>query len=173
VDELPEGRRDGVRRWLRSLIADFPDARYVITTRPAATPADWLGADDFTVAELEPMPRADVPVYVRRWHAAMPGPLSLVFCGSATLVGLAALAKLQLLNPAGTPDADLTQLPRILGGRRRRCPRADPRRHRVHLEPDLRERVGRTERVLLRHDGEQRTPAAPDWQVITSSLSRR
>ncbi|MDG4834589.1 NACHT domain-containing protein [Solwaraspora sp. WMMD1047] len=71
VDELPESRRDEVRRWLHHLIADFPKARYVVTTRPAATPADWLGADDFTVAELEPMTPADVSVFVHRWHEAM------------------------------------------------------------------------------------------------------
>jgi hypothetical protein len=71
VDELPESRRDAVRRWLHDLIGDFPNARYVVTTRPAATPADWLGADDFTVAELEPMTPADVSVFVHRWHEAM------------------------------------------------------------------------------------------------------
>jgi hypothetical protein len=71
VDELPESRRGAVRRWLHDLIKDFPNARYVVTTRPAATPADWLGADDFTVAELEPMTPADVSVFVHRWHEAM------------------------------------------------------------------------------------------------------
>ena len=36
---------------------------------------------------------------------------------------------------------------------RRRGPRADPRRHRLHVEPRLRGRVGRAQRVLLGHDG--------------------
>ena len=43
-----------------------------------------------------------------------------------------------------------------LGRARRRGARADPRRHRVHLEPDLPERVGRAERGVLRHHGHQR-----------------
>lgn len=71
VDELTETRRDEARRWLRELVALFPTARYVVSTRPAAVPADWLGRDDFDVAELEPMTAADVPVFVHRWHEAM------------------------------------------------------------------------------------------------------
>lgn len=42
-----------------------------MTTRPAAAPADWLDADDFVVAELEPMTPGDVQVFVHRWHEAM------------------------------------------------------------------------------------------------------
>lgn len=71
VDELPEERREDARRWLSDLIASFPAARYVVTTRPAAAPADWLHGEDFVVAELEPMTPADVPVFVHRWHEAM------------------------------------------------------------------------------------------------------
>jgi hypothetical protein len=71
VDELTETRRDEARRWLRELVAAFPAARYVVTSRPAAVPADWLGRDDFDVADLEPMTATDVPVFVHRWHEAM------------------------------------------------------------------------------------------------------
>lgn len=71
VDELTERRRDEARRWLRELIAAFPQARYVVTTRPAAVAADWLGRADFDVAELEPMSGVDIPVFVHRWHEAM------------------------------------------------------------------------------------------------------
>lgn len=71
VDELTEARRDETRRWLRELVAAFPAARYVVTTRPAAVGADWLGREDFEVAELEPMSAAELPVFVQRWHEAM------------------------------------------------------------------------------------------------------
>lgn len=71
VDELTEVRREETRRWLRELVATFPAARYVVTTRPAAVPSDWLGRDDFDVAELEPMSAVEVPVFVQRWHEAM------------------------------------------------------------------------------------------------------
>ncbi|MBV1855614.1 NACHT domain-containing protein [Catellatospora tritici] len=71
VDELAEDLRQEVRTWLSALVGTFPEARYVITSRPAAAPADWLDHDGFTVAEMEPMSRSDVPVFVRRWHDAM------------------------------------------------------------------------------------------------------
>ncbi|MEV6524171.1 NACHT domain-containing protein [Longispora sp. NPDC051575] len=71
VDELAPERRDEVRTWLSELVTAFPDSRYVITSRPAAVPADWLGTNNFDVAELEPMTAEDTTVFVRRWHAAM------------------------------------------------------------------------------------------------------
>ena len=36
VDEMPEGQREHVRSWLGGLIGDFPNARYVVTSRPTA-----------------------------------------------------------------------------------------------------------------------------------------
>lgn len=71
VDELAEERRDEVRRWLRELIDAFPHARYVVTSRPAAAPRDWLDIDGFLPAELEPMTPAQVRIFVGRWHEAM------------------------------------------------------------------------------------------------------
>lgn len=71
VDELPEQRRLEARRWLSDLASTFPAARVVVTSRPAAAPADWLGQDDFDVAELEPMSPPDVQTFVHRWHEAM------------------------------------------------------------------------------------------------------
>ncbi|MGC4755639.1 NACHT domain-containing protein [Micromonospora trifolii] len=71
VDELAENRRLEARRWLRDLVAAFPLARFVITSRPAATPAEWLGREAFDVAELEPMSRTDIAVFIARWHEAM------------------------------------------------------------------------------------------------------
>ena len=44
-------------------------------------------------------------------------------------------------------------LHRVLGRSRRRRPRAEPRRHRGHEQPDLPESVGCAERGVLRHDG--------------------
>jgi hypothetical protein len=71
VDELSEERRTDAQRWLRELVDAFPYARFVVTSRPAAVPADWLGDTEFDVAELEPMTRSDVSVFVHRWHEAM------------------------------------------------------------------------------------------------------
>jgi hypothetical protein len=71
VDELAEDRRDEVRRWLADLVTAFPDARYVVTSRPAAAPEDWLDAAGFLAAELEPMTPVQVRLLVHRWHEAI------------------------------------------------------------------------------------------------------
>lgn len=71
VDELPQGRREEARRWLRDLISDFPDCRYVVTTRPGAASEDWLSADGFVSAELQPLRNEDVGAFVHHWHAAV------------------------------------------------------------------------------------------------------
>lgn len=71
VDELPEDRRSHVHTWLGELIAAFPNATYIVTSRPAAVEVDWLESYGFTVAELQPMTSADVRAFVHRWHEAM------------------------------------------------------------------------------------------------------
>ncbi len=76
VDELREGvRRDAARDWLRELVAAFPEARYVVTSRPAAVSDRWLAGEStragFTTIELQPMSQSDMRSFVRRWHEAM------------------------------------------------------------------------------------------------------
>ncbi|WP_328447352.1 NACHT domain-containing protein [Amycolatopsis sp. NBC_00438] len=73
LDELPDDRRREVRDWLRELVATFPRARYVITTRPAAVAPDWLRGEGFIGVALQPMTPLDVRTFVTRWHAAFPG----------------------------------------------------------------------------------------------------
>jgi hypothetical protein len=76
VDELPPGRREEVRRWLRDLLADFPDCRYVVTTRPGAASESWLDADGFVSAELQPLQEGDVRALIHQWHEAIRGETS-------------------------------------------------------------------------------------------------
>lgn len=71
VDELVADRRDEARAWLRSLTDAFPEARFVVTSRPSAVESDWLVAEGFAGASLLPMTAADVRVFARRWHDAM------------------------------------------------------------------------------------------------------
>lgn len=71
VDEMPEEQREPVRAWLADLARDFPDARYVVTSRPAAVGEAWLEALGFTAAELQPMSTSDVREFIRQWHAAV------------------------------------------------------------------------------------------------------
>ncbi|MFD9739519.1 NACHT domain-containing protein [Umezawaea sp. NPDC059074] len=71
VDELAPDRRDEVRSWLRDLVGAFPEARFVVTSRPGAAQPEWLHGEKFTVLDLQPMSPHDVRVFVERWHDAM------------------------------------------------------------------------------------------------------
>ncbi|MBB4674589.1 NACHT domain-containing protein [Crossiella cryophila] len=71
VDELAPTRREEARDWLRYLTLSFPEARWVITSRPGAAQPDWLATDGFLSLDLQPMTPADVRTFVQRWHAAM------------------------------------------------------------------------------------------------------
>ena len=71
VDELPAGeQREKVVTWLQDLIQLFPNARYVITARPAAVSAGWLDHLDFTRTSLEAMSPPLITAFVRQWHEA-------------------------------------------------------------------------------------------------------
>ncbi|WP_255946586.1 NACHT domain-containing protein [Streptomyces odontomachi] len=71
VDEVPPRLRTRTEQWLKSLITAFPQARYVVTTRPSAVPEDWLAAQGFTVHTLLPMERDDIRAFIRHWHDAV------------------------------------------------------------------------------------------------------
>ena len=71
LDELPEGRvRDGAFAWLQELMQAFPEARYVVTSRPYAVKEHKLGSA-FYVAEFQPMTSTHVAEFVTRWHQAI------------------------------------------------------------------------------------------------------
>lgn len=71
VDELPEKQRRRAREWLRELLTSYPNARYVVTSRPAAAAESWLDNEDFDALEIQPMTMADIDALVTHWHAAM------------------------------------------------------------------------------------------------------
>ncbi|MEU7134574.1 NACHT domain-containing protein [Streptomyces sp. NPDC046261] len=70
VDEVPEADRRRTLTWVKDLLAAYPDARYVITTRPSAVREGWLSDAGFTELDLLPMSRADVLAFIDRWHTA-------------------------------------------------------------------------------------------------------
>ncbi|MFE7115154.1 NACHT domain-containing protein [Streptomyces sp. NPDC057654] len=70
VDEVPSAMRQRTRDWLRSLLAAFPNARYIVTTRPSAVPEDWLQGQGFTAHSLLPMGREDIRKFIAHWHRA-------------------------------------------------------------------------------------------------------
>ncbi|MFI9203607.1 NACHT domain-containing protein [Streptomyces sp. NPDC053048] len=70
VDEVPEADRRRTLAWVKDLLAAYPEARYVITTRPSAVREGWLADAGFTELELLPMSRGDVLAFIDRWHDA-------------------------------------------------------------------------------------------------------
>ncbi|MGP3921877.1 NACHT domain-containing protein [Streptomyces sp. 8N616] len=70
VDEVPQRLRKRTEDWLRTMVAAFPDARYVVTTRPSAVPEDWLAQCGFRARSLLPMTREDARSFITHWHDA-------------------------------------------------------------------------------------------------------
>ncbi|MGQ4716858.1 NACHT domain-containing protein [Streptomyces anulatus] len=70
VDEVPDRLRKRTERWLKDLIAAYPRARYVVTTRPSAVPESWLSASGFEPHTLLAMSQEDVRAFVEHWHRA-------------------------------------------------------------------------------------------------------
>ncbi|MFJ2651784.1 NACHT domain-containing protein [Streptomyces sp. NPDC087420] len=70
VDEVPTRLRSRTERWLKWLVTAYPDARYVVTTRPSAVPEDWMTGQGFTAHALLPMERDDIRAFVAHWHEA-------------------------------------------------------------------------------------------------------
>ncbi|MGH3976653.1 MAG: NACHT domain-containing protein, partial [Pseudonocardiaceae bacterium] len=71
VDELIPTQRPAVRRWLRSLLTEYPQLRVVVTSRPGAADRGWLAGEGFAPVLLERMSPLDVSAFCRRWHDAM------------------------------------------------------------------------------------------------------
>ncbi|QTE02473.1 NACHT domain-containing protein [Streptomyces cyanogenus] len=71
VDEVSESERPVVRRWLLDLVDLYPEAFFLVTTRPSAVETHWLAEVDFAEFNLLPMNRHDVDRFVHRWHDAV------------------------------------------------------------------------------------------------------
>ena len=71
VDEVTETRREAVRNWVNELTATFPDATFIVTSRPYAVEEDWLKGNDFGEAILQPMDTSSVEEFVDHWHRAV------------------------------------------------------------------------------------------------------
>ncbi len=71
VDELVPAQRAAVRTWLRGLLAEYPQLRVVVTSRPGAADRGWLAGEGFAPVLLERMSPLDVAAFCRRWHDAL------------------------------------------------------------------------------------------------------
>jgi len=70
IDELGPERRAEAKRWLEDLVAVYPDARYVVSTRPSAVDEDWLSDARFTTFDLLPLSAKGVRAFLTAWHDA-------------------------------------------------------------------------------------------------------
>jgi predicted NACHT family NTPase len=74
IDEVRESRRPTVINWLRHWTTWYPEAFYVVTSRPAAIREEWrddLRALGFATAKLEPMTQVQVSDFIDRWYGAV------------------------------------------------------------------------------------------------------
>lgn len=70
VDEVPMRLRQRTEKWLKDLIAAYPESRYVVTTRPSAVPESWLSGSGFEAHSLMAMGKKDIRAFIDHWHTA-------------------------------------------------------------------------------------------------------
>src|SRR5262249_17794930 len=78
LDDLPVCKRAAVTSWLTDIVRDFPEARIVLSSRPAALKAgtvvslwDKLDGIGLTRSALQPMSLVESEALVQQWHAAV------------------------------------------------------------------------------------------------------
>ncbi|MBV9788928.1 MAG: NACHT domain-containing protein [Chloroflexi bacterium] len=81
VDELPRSQRDDLLSKLKRLVRDFPNARYIITSRPTGLKGgdgdlwqeweEWAQEESFVNFTLEPMTTSGIEEFITRWHEAL------------------------------------------------------------------------------------------------------
>jgi hypothetical protein len=70
VSDVPARQRREVVTWLCGLAGRFPEARYVVTTRPGALRPGELDDAGFTRAVVEPMDPVRIRTFVDQWYAS-------------------------------------------------------------------------------------------------------
>ena len=81
VDELPRSQRDDLLSKLQRLVRDFPNVRYIITSRPTGLKGgdgelwqeweEWAQEESFVNLTLEPMTISGIEEFITRWHEAL------------------------------------------------------------------------------------------------------
>lgn len=71
LDEVPAFQRDEIRKWLENLVGMYPQAIFIVTTRPHAVEEGWMDKHSFSDAELQPMEINDIHTFIDHWHTAV------------------------------------------------------------------------------------------------------
>lgn len=61
-------RKDSKADALGSLVAECPDSRFVITSRPYAAAAGWLATEEFLDAGPQELTTPDIQAFICGWH---------------------------------------------------------------------------------------------------------
>lgn len=70
LDELTPERRSDAMAWLGELVAAYPRARYVVSSRPSAVDRWWADEHDFVTFDLLPLSEIGVRDFISNWHEA-------------------------------------------------------------------------------------------------------
>ena len=71
VDEVARFDRPKYAQAIGRLVEQYPRALFVVTSRPAAVPPDWLAGHGFVHAEISDLAGPDQALLVQRWHDAV------------------------------------------------------------------------------------------------------
>ncbi len=78
VDELPSTQRPAMLEHLQQLVSNYPHARYLVTSRPAALKAElwpewqeWIKQESFVETSLQPMSPSHIENFIDQWHEAL------------------------------------------------------------------------------------------------------
>jgi Leucine-rich repeat (LRR) protein len=70
-DEVTDSQRFEVTEWLMDLVNTYPQARYIVSSRPHVIEEDWKDQLQIDDAELQPMDLPDIGVFIDHWHDAV------------------------------------------------------------------------------------------------------
>lgn len=76
IDEMSKSKRSKALDWIDEMTNAFPDAYYVVTSRPYATKHRRLVSSGFKSAELQPMTLEAIDEFIDKWHLAVKNELS-------------------------------------------------------------------------------------------------
>nr|WSX74948.1 NACHT domain-containing protein [Streptomyces sp. NBC_00899] len=65
---LPHRHRQDVNEWINSLITQYPDAKFIVTSRPEGLDTSWFDRHDFDHLELDAMGLPAIQSFVHRWY---------------------------------------------------------------------------------------------------------
>jgi len=73
VDEIAEGQRENIKTWLKDIDDNYPNNKWILTSRLYAAEKGWLADAGFMDADLQDMNVKNVESFIKHWHEAVKG----------------------------------------------------------------------------------------------------